>query len=181
MRRGRRLAAGGRAELAQDVRHVHAGRLGRDEQLVGDVPVAAPGRDRPGAGALPLQSAAGAARGRSGGHPDPRKRQDRRRCQDGSSPRHPDGGSGLRHAQPDDGRFAERRGARDRLQNHSPAHRRVRRHYALQFSRHGAAVDVPVRDRLRQHLCAEAVGKGSAHADAHHRTCWRRPACLRAF
>ena len=41
-----------------------------------------------------------------------RKRQDHRGRQARSAPRHPDGGSGLRHAQPDDGRFAERRGAR---------------------------------------------------------------------
>ena len=39
----------------------------------------------------------------------------------------------------------------------------------FQFPRHGADVDVPVRHRLRQHLCAEAVGKGSPHADARHR------------
>ena len=54
-------------------------------------------------------------------HPDARKRQDARRCQAGSAPRHPDGGSGVRHAQPDDGRFAQRRRRRHRLQDHPPA------------------------------------------------------------
>src|ERR1700754_3857311 len=43
---GGRLAAAGHAQLAEDVRHVDAGRLGRDEQLAGDLPVAAPGRDQ---------------------------------------------------------------------------------------------------------------------------------------
>jgi malonate-semialdehyde dehydrogenase (acetylating) / methylmalonate-semialdehyde dehydrogenase len=35
---------------------------------------------------------------------------------------------------------------------HSPAARRLRRHHAVQFSRHGADVDVSVRHRLRQHV-----------------------------
>ena len=46
VRLGGRLAAAGHAQLAEDVRHVDAGRLGRDEQLAGDLPVAAPGRDQ---------------------------------------------------------------------------------------------------------------------------------------
>src|SRR5690349_16780951 len=46
VRLGGRLATAGHAQLAQDVRHVDAGRLGRDEQLAGDLPVAAPGRDQ---------------------------------------------------------------------------------------------------------------------------------------
>ena len=61
---------------------------------------------------------------------------------------HPDGGSGLRHAQPDDGRFAERRRRGHRLPYHPPADWRLRRHHAVQFSRHGADVDVAVRHRL---------------------------------
>ena len=46
MRLGGRLAAAGHAQLAEDVGHVDAGRLGRDEQLARDLPVAAPGRDQ---------------------------------------------------------------------------------------------------------------------------------------
>src|SRR5438876_2153497 len=46
VRLGGRLAAAGHAQLAQDVGHVDAGRLGRDEQRAGDLPVAAPGRDQ---------------------------------------------------------------------------------------------------------------------------------------
>src|SRR6266496_1381517 len=46
VRLGGRLAAAGHAQLAEDVRHVDAGRLGRDEKLAGDLPVAAPGRDQ---------------------------------------------------------------------------------------------------------------------------------------
>src|SRR5215467_8755025 len=41
------LAARGGAELAEDVGHVHAGGLGRDEQLGRDLAVPAPGRDQP--------------------------------------------------------------------------------------------------------------------------------------
>jgi len=46
VRRGGGLAAAGGTQLAQDVGHVDAGRLGRDEQLGGYLPVAAPGRDQ---------------------------------------------------------------------------------------------------------------------------------------
>src|ERR1700748_3170877 len=46
VRLGGGFAAAGHAQLAQDVGHVDAGRLGRDEQLAGDLPVAAPGRDQ---------------------------------------------------------------------------------------------------------------------------------------
>src|SRR5689334_11206657 len=46
VRLGGCLAAAGHAQLAQDVGHVDTGRLGRDEQLAGDLPVAAPGRDQ---------------------------------------------------------------------------------------------------------------------------------------
>ena len=53
-----------------------------------------------------------------------------------------------------------------RLQDDPPADRRVRRHHAVQFPRDGADVDVPVRDRVRQCVCAEAVGKGSADPHA---------------
>src|SRR5216684_2993213 len=45
--RGGGLAPAGRAELAQNVGHVHAGGLHGDEQLAGDLPVAVPGRDEP--------------------------------------------------------------------------------------------------------------------------------------
>ena len=41
------------------------------------------------------------------------------------------------------------------------ATRRRRRHHALQFSGDGAAMDVPQRHRLREHLHPEAVGEGS--------------------
>ena len=49
------------------------------------------------------------------------------------------------------------------------AGRRLRRHLAVQFSRHGADVDVPDRARLRQHLRAQTLGKGSLDADPHRR------------
>ncbi len=40
--------------------------------------------------------------------------------------------------------------------------RRVRGHHAVQLSVHGAAVDVPDRAHVRQHVRAEAVGEGAA-------------------
>ena len=57
------------------------------------------------------------------------------RRQGGSAAHDPDGGSGVRHAEPDDGRFAERRGARHRLQDHPAADRGLRGHHAVQLSR----------------------------------------------
>ena len=59
---------------------------------------------------------------------------------------------------------------RHRLQNHPPAHRRLRRHHAVQFPVDGAALDVPVRHRLRQHVRPEAFGESPSDADAHRRT-----------
>ena len=47
VRSGGGLAAGGDAEFPEDVGHVHAGGLGRNEQLGRDLAVAAPGRDQP--------------------------------------------------------------------------------------------------------------------------------------
>src|SRR6516165_1895314 len=47
VRGGRGLAAARDPELAEDVGHVHAGRLRGDEQLAGDLGVAPPGRHEP--------------------------------------------------------------------------------------------------------------------------------------
>ena len=69
---------------------------------------------------------------------------------------------------------------RHRLQDHSPADRRVRGHHAVQFSGDGADVDVSVRHRLRQHVHAEAVGKGADDAHAWRSSCCTMPACRRA-
>jgi hypothetical protein len=41
------FAAAGHAELGEDIGHVHAGGLGRDEELGGDLAVASAGRDEP--------------------------------------------------------------------------------------------------------------------------------------
>ena len=46
MSQRRGLAAAGRAQLGQDVGHVHAHRLGRDEQLAGDRGIAQAGGDQ---------------------------------------------------------------------------------------------------------------------------------------
>ena len=56
------------------------------------------------------------------------------------------------------GEYTQQRRRGDRQLVGAPAARRGRRHHALQFPGHGADVDVPDGDRLRQHLRAEAVG-----------------------
>ena len=56
------------------------------------------------------------------------------------------------------GEFTEQVGARHRQLVAAPAARRLRRHHPVQLPGDGADVDVPGGARLRQHLCAEAVG-----------------------
>ena len=52
-------------------------------------------------------------------------------------------------------------------------------HYALQLSRHGAAVDDPHRDRLRQQRRAQALGEGSLGFDPSGRAAGRRRGAAR--
>ena len=59
---------------------------------------------------------------------------------------------------------------RCRLPFAAPAARRVRGHYAVQFSGDGAAVDVSGGARVRQHVCAEAVGESAVGLDVDGRT-----------
>ena len=59
----------------------------------------------------------------------------RRRRRRQRAPRHPNGGSRLRHAQPDDGPFARKCLEGHRLPEHPPAAGRLRRHHAVQLSR----------------------------------------------
>ena len=61
-----------------------------------------------------------------------------------------------------------------------PTARRLRRHHAVQFSRDGAAVDVPDRARLREHVRAQAEREGSADGGAASSSCWKKPACPKA-
>ena len=66
---------------------------------------------------------------------------------------------------------------RRRRRDRPPSGRRLRRHHAVQLPVHGAAVDVPDRAHLRQHVRAEAVGKGAAVVGAAGRAARPRPAC----
>ena len=56
------------------------------------------------------------------------------------------------------GEFSRNVGPGDRHPLRPPAARRRRRHHAVQLPGHGADVDVPGGDRLRQHLHPQAVG-----------------------
>ena len=86
----------------------------------------------------------------------------------------------LRHPEPDHGRdLAEHRGRRRCGSGAAPGWR-VRRHHAVQLSVHGAAVDVSDRAHLRQHVCAEAVGKGAAVVAATGRAAGRGRRCRTA-
>ena len=75
-----------------------------------------------------------------------------------------------RHSAPAQGRIQRQRRQRRRQFLLAPAAGRVRRHHAVQFSGHGAAVDVPDRHRLRQHVRAQALGARPQLEPAHGRT-----------
>ncbi len=70
--------------------------------------------------------------------------------------RHGGGGVRLRHPELLKGEFTDQVGARRGQLLAAPAARRVRRHHAVQLPRHGAAVDVADRDRLRQHASSSS-------------------------
>ena len=75
------------------------------------------------------------------------------------------------------GRDAAEHRRRRRCRGGPPPGRRLRRHHAVQLPVHGAAVDVPGRAHLRQHVRPEAVGKGAALGGAAGRAADRgRPA-----
>ena len=129
--------------------------------------VARRARSRTRAVVVPLQGAARKARQRTRAQHSPRKTArplDDARAEVRRGIQMVEVACGM--PEPHDGRFAQRRRARHRQPHHSPADRCVRRHHAVQFSGDGADVDVPVRDRLRQCVHPEAVGKSSDDADA---------------
>ena len=91
--------------------------------------------------------------------------------------RHRDGRVRLRHPQPAHGPAPGEHRHQRRLRNEPASGRRLRRHHAVQLPGDGAAVDVPRRHHLRQHVRPEAVGKGAALRRAAGRTADRsRPA-----
>jgi len=80
------LGAAADVQLAEDVRHMHAGGLGRDEQLGGDLPVAAPGGQQPEH--LEFPAGEPAQRARPGGplsEPGPAAQIRQRRAQPGGA------------------------------------------------------------------------------------------------
>ena len=68
----------------------------------------------------------------------------------------------LRHPQPDHGPVAAEHRPAGRLRDDPPPGRRLRGDHAVQLPGDGPALDVPGRDRLRQHVRAQAVGEGAA-------------------
>ena len=94
-----------------------------------------------------------------------RARQDPCRCRRRGAARHRGGRVRLRHPASPQGRVLAPCRSGDRHAFRPPAARRLRRHHAVQFPGDGADVDVSGRDRLRQHLRPEAVGKGPERLD----------------
>ena len=129
---------------------------------------------------VPLSRAAGATLRRAGGSRDPRARQDAGRGPGRGESRHRSCRIRLRHSEPDHGRNTAEHCGRRRCRSRSPSGWRVRWHHAVQLPVHGAAVDVSDCAHLRQHICAEAVGKSAAVVGATRRTAWPRRACRTA-
>ena len=92
--------------------------------------------------------------------PHPRARQGRCRRAGRGEPRPRGGRVRLRHAAAPEGRVLRERLDRRRQLLDPPAARRRRRHHAVQLPGDGADVDVPDRDRLREHLHPQAVREG---------------------
>ena len=80
------------------------------------------------------------------------------------------GGVRLRHPATVEGRIQSERSLGRRRYLGAPARGRVRGRHAVQLPRHGAHVDVPGGDRLRQQLHPQAVGEGAVVQPAHGRT-----------
>ncbi len=123
-------------------------------RLVGDFTRDAGARD------VPLQGADRAAYGRAGGPDRLRARQGALRRK-GLGPAGARGGRvRLRHSAPDEGRVLGQYLDRDGPVLAAPAARGVRGDHTVQFPGDGADVDVPGRDRLRQHLHPQAFREG---------------------
>lgn len=90
-----------------------------------------------------------------------RTRKNPRRRQRRDRPRNRGRGVCLRHSSVIEGRIFRSSRRRRRYVQHAPAGRRRSRHHPVQFSGHGAAVDVSDRARLRKRLRPEAVGARS--------------------
>ena len=117
--------------------------------------------DPAGRPALPAARAARRQPRRAGGSRHPRARQGARRRPGRGGAGHRERRVRLRHPDPPQG-LVQFRGLDGRRHPHrARAGRRGGRHHAVQFPRHGAAVDDGQRHRLRELLRAEAVGEGS--------------------
>ena len=148
------------------------GRRGRSGRASGRQGPARLGRDagrRAGAGHVPVSRKAGRARRGAGDPGHARARQDPRRIACVGPPRRRGRRIRLRSAQPDHGSVACQHRPPGRLRNDPPPGRRVRGHHSVQFPGDGPALDVPDRDRVRQHVCLEALGKGPPVGGPHGR------------
>ena len=107
----------------------------------------------------------------------PRARQGRCRRARRGHPRARGGRVRLRHPAAAEGRVLRERLDRRRQLLDPPAARRRRRHHALQLPGDGADVDVPDRDRLREHVHPQALREGPVGRELLARSCWPTPAC----
>ena len=109
-----------------------------------------------------------------------RARQGHRRRARRSQPRPRGDRVRVRHRRPREGRVLRERLDRGRLVLDPPAARRRRRHHAVQLPGDGADVDVPDRDRVREHVRAQAERARSVGRRCSARSCSPTRACRRA-
>ncbi len=157
----RRVAFAGKAE-------VDRGRGRRDRRVAavgGDA--AAPARAHPD----PLPRAARARPDAPGRHHHRRTRQGRVGCRRRGAARYRGGRVRHRHSAAAQGRVHRRGRHRRRQLLDAAAARRGGRHHAVQLPGDGAAVDVPGRARVRQHLHPEAEREGPVDVPSSWRAC----------
>ena len=118
--------------------------------------------DRPGPQAVRAARAAGGAQRRHGPVGDGRDGQDDRRRAGRGGPRDRDGRGGVRDPDDDAGPHPRGRQPQHRRRDDPPAGRGVRGDRPVQLPRDGAVLVSALRDRVRQHVRAQALRAGAA-------------------
>ncbi len=124
---------------------------------------------RPHPAAVQAEDAARRAHRRHRPHHHSGKRQDFHRSESRNAPRHRERRSRLRHSDDDARLQPRRRGPRHRRDDDPPAHRRHRRHRALQLSRHDRVLVSALRHRHGEYVHSQTERARAAH----HALCLR--------